>query len=239
MDGYLYVISIVNTVLKFLSAAISKEFGEKQLVLMVNLLLLKIMFYYKGKIYWFHVKITYEEGASYVYRMYSLNIEMNIWGMHSVYTGRRKRSMCLTLHCNRLICLVNDGFTSIWCIDEIQDFKRGQHCVQQTDSHFEDGRGLRWTLLQGMTRNINIHCSDYLPFRAVGTSILMCKNAEIPFIYYDLETCSVTHLSVDERSSLPNQRLPLPANNQCSNIIMYKNFFPLTPGMVFFNDFLP
>ena len=67
----------------------------------------------------------------------------------------------------------------------------------------------------------------------------MCKNVEIPFIYYDLETCSVTHLAVDERSSLPNHRLPLPANNQCSNIIMYKNFFPLTPSMVLFNDLLP
>ena len=147
--------------------------------------------------------------------------------------------MCLNLHCNQLICLVNDGFTSIWCIDEIQDFKCGQHCVQQTDSHFKDGRGLRWTLLQGMTRNINIRCSDYLPFRAVGNSILMCKNAEIPFIYYDLETCSVTHLVVDERSSLPNHWLPFPPNNQCSNIIMYKNLFPLTPSMVLFNDLLP
>ena len=67
----------------------------------------------------------------------------------------------------------------------------------------------------------------------------MCKNVEIPFIYYDLETCAATHLAVDERPSLPNHRLPLPANNQCSNIIMYKNFFPLTPSMVLFNDILP
>ena len=134
---------------------------------------------------------------------------------------------------------MNDGFTSIWCIDEIQDFKRGQHCVQQTDSHFEDGRGLRWILLQGMTRNINIRCLDYLPFRAVGNSILMCKNAEIPFIYYDLETCSVTHLAVDERSGFANHHLPMPANNQCSNIMRYKNLFPLTSSMVLFNDLIP
>ena len=81
-------------------------------------------------------------------------------------------------------------------------------------SHFEDARGLKWTILQGMTRNINRHCSDYLPFRAVGNSILMCKNVEIPFIYYDLETCSVTHLAVDERSSLPNHCLP----NHCATL---------------------
>ena len=67
----------------------------------------------------------------------------------------------------------------------------------------------------------------------------MCKNVEIPLIYYDLETCGATHLAVDERPSLPNHRLPLPANNQYSNIIMYKNFFPLTPSMVLFNDLLP
>ena len=49
---------------------------------------------------------------------------------------------------------MNDGFPSIWCIDEIQDFKRGQHQLQQTKSHFEDGRGLKLPLLQDMTRNI-------------------------------------------------------------------------------------
>ena len=67
----------------------------------------------------------------------------------------------------------------------------------------------------------------------------MCKNVEIPFIYYDLETCSVTHLAVDETSSFPNHYLPMPTNNQCNNIIMYKNFFPLTPSMVLFNDLIP
>ena len=66
----------------------------------------------------------------------------------------------------------------------------------------------------------------------------MCKNAEIPFIYYDLETCSVTHLAVDERSLFPNHYLPMPTNNQCSKIIMYKNLFPLTPSMNSFKDLI-
>ena len=80
-------------------------------------------------------------------------------------------------------------------------------------------------------------------------SILMCKNVEIPFIHYDLktcsvthydlETCSVTHLVVDEISSFANHRLPMPTSNQCSNIMMYKNFFPLTPSMILFNDLIP
>ena len=72
----------------------------------------KDVVFYKGKFYWLHVKITSKEGASYVYRLYSLNIEMNIWGMHSIYTRHRQRSPCLTLHCNQLICLLNHGFTS-------------------------------------------------------------------------------------------------------------------------------
>ena len=127
MDGYLYAISTMKMVLNFLSTTISKEFGEKPLVLMVNLLLLKMLFFYKGKTYWMHVKINSDEDVLYVYRMYSLNLELDIWSVHSIYTGRRKRSMCLTIHCNQLVCLVNDGFTSIWCIDEIQDFKCGQH----------------------------------------------------------------------------------------------------------------
>ena len=121
----------MKMVLSFLSTTISKEFGEKPLVLMVNLQILK-MFFYEGKIYWLHVRITSEEYALYVYTMYSLVIELNIWSVHSIHTGRRKRSMCLTIQCNQLICLVNDGFTIIWYINEIHDFKLGQNRIQQT-----------------------------------------------------------------------------------------------------------
>ena len=61
--------------------------------------------FYKGKIYWLHVKITFEEGSSYVYRLYLLNIEMNIWGMHSIYTGHRKRCVSdLTLQPIDMYC---------------------------------------------------------------------------------------------------------------------------------------
>ena len=67
----------------------------------------------------------------------------------------------------------------------------------------------------------------------------MRNNAEIPFICYDLQICSVTHLAVDERSTFANHRLPIPSNNQCSNIIMYRNLFPLTPSMISFNDLIP
>ena len=75
-----------------------------------------------------------------------------------------------------------------------------------------------------------------VPFRAMGSSILMCKNSEIPFIYYDLETCNITHFAVGERSTFANHSVPIPAKNQFNNIIMYKNSFPLTPSMNSFND---
>ena len=69
MGGYLYVISIVNMLLNFLSAAISKEFGEKQFGADGEPTAPKDVVFYKGKIYWLHVKITSEEYTSYVYRM--------------------------------------------------------------------------------------------------------------------------------------------------------------------------
>ena len=67
----------------------------------------------------------------------------------------------------------------------------------------------------------------------------MCNNDEFPFIYYDLETCNITHLAVDEISAFGNLHILMPTNNQCSNIIMYTNFFPLTPSMLSFNDLMP
>ena len=64
----------------------------------------------------------------------------------------------------------------------------------------------------------------------------MFNNVKIPFIYYDLETCNITHLAIDERSAFANCCLPIPINDQCSNITMYKSLFPLTPNMNSFND---
>ena len=67
----------------------------------------------------------------------------------------------------------------------------------------------------------------------------MCNNDEFPFIYFDFETCNITHLAIDEISVFPNLRIPMPTNNQCSYIIMYNNLFPLTPSMNSFNDLIP
>ena len=54
--------------------------------------------FYKGKLYWLHLRIVSKEDALYVFKMYSLDIESNMWNAHSIYIGRRKRSMCITIH---------------------------------------------------------------------------------------------------------------------------------------------
>ena len=67
----------------------------------------------------------------------------------------------------------------------------------------------------------------------------MCRYGQIPFIYYDLNTCRVTHVGPDEGSLLQIHRLPMPIDSQCTNIRMSRNFCPLTPSMEVFDDLLP
>ena len=67
----------------------------------------------------------------------------------------------------------------------------------------------------------------------------MCKYGQISFIYYDLNTCEVTRVGHHEESLLPSLHFPMPIDNQCTNIIMSKQNFLLTPSMEGFNDFLP
>ena len=53
-----------------------------------------------------------------------------------------------------------------------------------------------------MAFHINTHSQRYLPFRAMGSFILMRRYGQILFIYYDLNTCRVTHVGPDEGSLL-------------------------------------
>ena len=50
----------------------------------------KDAFFYKVKSYWLHVKIVSKEYTLYVYRMYLMNIELNISRAHLIYTRRMK-----------------------------------------------------------------------------------------------------------------------------------------------------
>ena len=115
--------------------------------------------------------------------------------------------MCLTIHQNQLLCLVTDGRITIWSITEMRDMRIGAYAVQEVHGFWIFGRDLRWTLLEVMTLHINTCCPRYLPFRAVGSFILMCMYGQISYIYYDLNTCKVTHVGPDEGSLRRSYRL--------------------------------
>ena len=137
-----------------------------------------------------------------------------------------------------MICLVNDGRTTIWSITEMTDLRLDASAVQEVHGIWIFGRGFRWTLLEYMAFHINTHCRMYIPFRYVGSFILMCRYVQILFIYFDLNNCRVTHVGDNEGSLLQIHRFPTPIDSACTNIIMSRNFFPLTPSMEVFDDLL-
>ena len=118
------------------------------------------------------------------------------------------------------------------------DLRIGASAIEEVHGFWIFGRDLRWTLLEVMTLHINTRCPRYLPFRAVGSFILMCRYGQVPYIYYDLNTCRVTHVGPDEGSLLRSHRFPMPIDIQFTNILMSRNFCPLTPSMKAFDDLL-
>ena len=105
--------------------------------------------FYNGKIYWLHMRIISQEYALYSYTMWSLDIGLNKWAGHAIHTGCIKRSMCLTIHQNQLLCLVNDGRKTIWSITEMIDLRIGASTVEEVHGFWIFGRDLRWTLFRG------------------------------------------------------------------------------------------
>ena len=120
--------------------------------------------FFNGKIYWLHLRIISEEDALYSYTMWSLDIGLNKWATHAINIGHIKRSMCLTIHQNQLICLVNNGRTTIWSITEMIDLRLDASAVQEGHGFWIFGRYFIWTLLENMTFHINTHCWRYLSF---------------------------------------------------------------------------
>ena len=110
------------------------------------------------------MRVISEEDVLYSYTMWSLDIGLNKWATHAIHIGHIKRSMCLTIHQNQLICLVNDGRTNIWFIAEMTDLRLDASAVQEVHGFWIFGRDLRWTLLEDMTFHINTHCQRHLPF---------------------------------------------------------------------------
>ena len=105
------------------------------------------------------MRFILEEDTLYVHTMHSLEIGLNKWDGHSIHTRHIKRSMFLTIHQNQLICLVNDGRTTIWSITEMTDLRVDATAVQEVHGFWIFGRDLRWTPLENMTFHIN-WCRD-------------------------------------------------------------------------------
>lgn len=94
--------------------------------------------------------------------------------------------MSLAIYMNQLICLVNDGSTSVWSIEELDHFQFGQSSFERRIDYFEDDSGFRWKLLEEISTDINSKFPRYLVFRIVHGLILMWNSSEVPFLLYDM-----------------------------------------------------
>ena len=91
--------------------------------------------------------------------------------------------MSLAICKNQLICLINDGSTSVWSIEEIDNFQLGHPCVEQRVDYFKDDWGFRWKLLEEMSTDINIKCLVIFHFKQSKVWFL-CANAMKFLSYY-------------------------------------------------------
>ena len=140
---------------------------------------------------------------------------------------------------NQLICLINDGSTSVWSIEEVDNFIFGQPTIEWSLECFEDDWGFKWNLLQHLSTYINIKCPRYLPFRTVDGIVLMCNNNEVPLMFYNLMTSSSVPTNITNVSILQNSGLRFPFQDHCNDLIENGNVFPLLPNMDFVDGIPP
>ena len=128
--------------------------------------------FYRSKLFWLYLDTEYEDYPRYGYTIYWFDVIKNDWGF-SFFLITDIRCMSLAVCKNQLICLVNDGSTSVWSIEEIDNFQFGHSCIEQRTDSFEDDWGFIWKLLEEIFTNINSKCPSYLPFRTVQGVVLM------------------------------------------------------------------
>ena len=85
--------------------------------------------FYKSKMFWLYLDKEYEEYPKYGYTIYWLDVLRNVWGF-SFVPITDIRCMSLALYNNQLVCLVNDGSTSVWSIEEIENFDFSTPCLE-------------------------------------------------------------------------------------------------------------
>jgi hypothetical protein len=193
---------------------------------------------YKSKIYWLYLDTDYDDYPRYGYTIYWLDISKNQWGF-SFVPITDIRCMSLSLYNNQLICIINDGSTSVWCIEEVDNFQFGQPCIEQSLDYFEDDWGFKWSLLKHLSTDINQKCPGYLPFRTVGGIVLMCNNSKLPVMFYDLMTGLCFPTNITDVSILHNYGLTFPFQGHFNDLIEKGNVFPLLPNMDSVDDIPP
>jgi len=144
--------------------------------------------------------------------------------------------MSLALYNNQLICLINDGSTSVWAIEEVENFQFGQACSEPRLDYFEDDWGFKWTLLEEISADINKKCPGYLPFRALHGTILMCNYNNIPFMFYNLITRLCIPIAIDNVSNEQSYGFNFPTVENFNDLIESGYVFPLIPNMDSMDD---
>jgi hypothetical protein len=81
--------------------------------------------FYKSKLFWLYLDKDYKDYPRYGYTIYWLDVCKNEWGF-SFVPITNIRCMSLELYNNQLICLINDGSTFVWSIEEVENFQFGQ-----------------------------------------------------------------------------------------------------------------
>ena len=78
--------------------------------------------FYKIKFFWLYLDTEYEDYPRYGYTIYWFDVIKNEWGF-SFVPITEIRCMSLAICKNQLICLINDGSTFVWSIEEIDNFQ--------------------------------------------------------------------------------------------------------------------
>ncbi|KAH9306518.1 hypothetical protein KI387_010922, partial [Taxus chinensis] len=99
-------------------------------------------------------------------------------------------SLCLAVHENNLFCIVSMGEVCVWLLQDAEAISGEEQEMgfeRDDENVFEDGFRFVWKYLMDFSRDINEKCPGYMAVRSVGSILLMCKYAQIPYMFYDLD----------------------------------------------------
>ena len=194
--------------------------------------------FYRSKLFWLYLDTEYEDYPRYGYTIYWFDVIKNDWGF-SFVPITDIRCMSLAVCKNELICLINDGSTSVWSIEEIDNFQFGHPCIERRTDYFEDDWGFRWKLLEEMSMDINMKCPGYLPLRTVQGVVLMCKCSEVPFVLYDMMASLCFPIDIDNSTNQQMNGFWSPTLQDCNDLIESGNVFAIAPRMDSIDEITP